>query len=358
MDPIGLFGILTCFVLLAGFCWCLNAKPHIRLLLRKLSLSAATFILLLLILEITFALLPAQSDDLNATLSSRKFQALYGGPHNSIGYRDVEHASSEYATRQVLFVVGDSFVEGAGIKDYRDRFSDVLQRQLGQQWLVANVGRGGWDTNAERNAVQTHPHKPHVIVLSYYVNDIYGAGESTGLAPTRSDVIGIPTLLSPFVNHSYFLNYAYWKVYRYTHGKRIGNKYFDFIQTAQSNTDIWAKHQADIKEFIDYTKQNQIQLVALVWPDLINVEASSAFTSKVISVFQECNVPTLDLAQHLRGRPASELIVSNYDTHPNVKTHHEVAGILFRFLNDQQILAKVSPAPSRIAERAAQTLAK
>src|SRR5687768_15895664 len=103
MDPIGMVGLLVCLVLLVGFIWALNAEFRVRQLLRKMSLSAATFVLLLMILEVSFALLPAQSDDLNTTLSSRKFHKLYGGPHNSIGYRDVDHSATEFATKKVMF---------------------------------------------------------------------------------------------------------------------------------------------------------------------------------------------------------------------------------------------------------------
>ena len=47
----------------------------------------------------------------------------YWKPINSYGYRDIEHVNLK--EKKLPFVVGDSFVAGHGIKNYKDLFSNV-----------------------------------------------------------------------------------------------------------------------------------------------------------------------------------------------------------------------------------------
>src|SRR5262245_21618978 len=56
------------------------------------------------------------------TLAARLwFARHWTPPGNSFGYRDVEHPDDG---KKKLFVLGDSFVAGMGIRDVRERFTD------------------------------------------------------------------------------------------------------------------------------------------------------------------------------------------------------------------------------------------
>ena len=79
---------------------------------------------LLLIVEIVFATVFVQSDGGNSTLVSKRWFQKYWNPINSDGYRDYEHIWKEH----VLFIVGDSYIAGHGIKNIDDRLSSILAK--------------------------------------------------------------------------------------------------------------------------------------------------------------------------------------------------------------------------------------
>src|SRR4029079_8000931 len=96
--------------------------------------------LTLLAFEVLFALVFIDTDAFAQTLASNRWLHLYFWNHvNALGYRDVEHPPELFRSRRSVLVLGDSFVAGYGIKDPRDRFSDILQQRLGDDWVVANV---------------------------------------------------------------------------------------------------------------------------------------------------------------------------------------------------------------------------
>ena len=126
---------------------------RLRSLLMKISVSVSTFVYLFLALEIIFYSSFAISDTFGFTLASQRWQERYSHPMNSFGYRDVEHSATDFDNKKVLFVVGDSFVAGHGISQTENRFSNILQRNLGGQYVVVNIAKNGWNTADEYQAI-------------------------------------------------------------------------------------------------------------------------------------------------------------------------------------------------------------
>jgi hypothetical protein len=179
----------------------------------------------------------------------------YFRPINSFGYRDVEHDANQFLNRQLIVVTGDSFVAGHGIRDINDRFSNILQKNLGDGFVVANVGMNGWETRDELQALSCFPYRPKKVVLSYYINDILGAARRTGHgSPVRVEPPG-NQLLSYVIDHSYTFNFAYWRLYIFNN-RDLGEKYWPFVQQAYSDPDIWEAHKGELIDFANYT-QNQ-----------------------------------------------------------------------------------------------------
>ncbi len=139
--------ILTCLVLLSALLliWSYILRSvwtktsRIRSLLMNVSVSVSVIIGIFLALEILFYSSFAVSDTFGFTLASRRWAEKYWHPINSFGYRDVEHNPTEFGNKKVLLVVGDSLVAGHGIPQIENRFSNILQRNLGGQYVVVNV---------------------------------------------------------------------------------------------------------------------------------------------------------------------------------------------------------------------------
>ena len=69
-------------------------------------------------------------------------------------------------------------------------------------------------------------------------------------------------------------------------------------------------------------------LLALVWPHLREIEQSRPYTARVVELLRALGVEVIDLAEHLAGRDAAELIVGPLDNHPGPELHAEVAELL------------------------------
>lgn len=139
--------------------------------------------MLLLIFELGFKLFVIQSDGFGHTLAAQRWFEKYWGPTNSFGFRDREFSETDLASTEKLFVVGDSFVAGLGINDPEERFSNHLRRWLAPDWSVCNLGRMGWNTRQELDAIRSFPIKPDLVVWSYYINDIENAAAEQGRTP-------------------------------------------------------------------------------------------------------------------------------------------------------------------------------
>jgi hypothetical protein len=295
----------------------------------KTSLLVATLIYLFLALELLFFSSFAVSDQFGFTLAAQRWNAKYWRPVNSSGYRDVEHDPTEFNNRSVLFVVGDSFVAGHGIPHQEDRFSNILQRNLGEQYLVVNIAMNGWDTADEYRAIVSYPHKPQKIILSYYINDILGVAQKLGhgspirVEPPRNKA------LRYIIDHSYFFNFVYWRLYVF-HNKDLGAKYWEYLKSSYSDPNVWEAHQKDLLKIVTYTQDQGIDLTVVVFPNLREVRGSAVITSKVAGFFRTQNVRVINLEPLMEDRDPKSLIVNSLDAHPNEALNKEVAELLTR----------------------------
>ncbi|MCI0565187.1 MAG: SGNH/GDSL hydrolase family protein, partial [Nitrososphaera sp.] len=221
--------------------------------------SVLSLWLLLLILELFFKAFVIQSDAFGHTLAAKRWFERYWGPTNSFGFRDQEFDTRILASSKTLFVIGDSFVAGLGVDNPEDRFSNHLRRWMGSDWCVLNFGRNGWDTRQEIDAVRSFHIQPNVIVWSYYLNDIAGAAAEHG----RSKYVDLsisPSWASALVEHSYLVNFVYWRWFRVL-SRLEGGPYWEGVQADFDNEAIWNTHRKELRDVVDYTHQHQIALL-------------------------------------------------------------------------------------------------
>ena len=87
----------------------------------------------------------------------------------------------------------------------------------------------------------------------------------------------------------------------------------------------------DIEKFAE--AQN-IQLIVVTFPDLQNIEDSRAIISQVVDLYQEQNVPVLDVTNLIEGNDPQALTVSAVDGHPNERLLQLVAEELYRIIRE------------------------
>ena len=281
----------------------------------------------LLVLELGMALFFAQSDGFNLTMSSQNWFKRHWQPVNSLGYRDAQPRPKSGDEKLVL-VVGDSFAAGHGIDRAEDRFGDVLGRELGAGWRVANAAKIGWDTVDEDEALRAYPVTPDVVVLAYFVNDIYRAAGKCDFPLPFAVQFPKNTLVRYLVDHFALANFAYWRLARIGNVDDAAKVFWDHLRAAYVDPKVWAAHAAELDSIIDWCRERHIRLIALVIPSLSDVAGSAAMTAPVATYFRERGVQTVDLTPTLMGRAPSDMVVNSVDTHANRRLNAEMADLL------------------------------
>lgn len=279
-----------------------------------------------LVLELGMALFFAQSDGFNLTMSSRNWFERYWKPVNALGYRDAA-PRPKAAGEKLVVVLGDSFASGHGIDRAGDRFGDILGRDLGPGWRVANVAKIGWDTVDEDQALRDYPVTPDVVVLAYYVNDIIPA------AKARHAELDFPIrfprgFTKYLVDHFALANFVYWRLARTGNMEGAGKRFWQGLAQAYADPVVWKDHADQLQSIVDWCAARKVRLVTLIIPNLVDVAGSAPMTSKVAAFFRDRGVPVVDLTGRLTGRNPADMVVNSVDSHANAGLNAEIARVL------------------------------
>lgn len=290
---------------------------------KTLSISGLIIFMFLLTLEVTFMFIP-RTHTFDHTNASRLWFKIYWKPVNPYGYRDkaVEHHSS----KKTYFFVGDSFTAGFGIKNVKNRYSDLVAESR-PEINVYNLGISAIDTRREftymKDFIRSSSVKPDNIFLQYYGNDIDIAAMDNrinlkGFFTPYSD---LPGFLIPVVRSSYFLNYFYWLFPR-----NDAVNYWDFLEEAYGSEKVLQDHYRDLAKFIEFANDNAVELVVILFPFLQNLESSEELYMQKIRTFFESNqIRILDVSALVRGLPLSKTLVNNHDAHASELVNRLIA---------------------------------
>ncbi len=309
--------------------WALRRMGADRARARGLAIltTADAILIVLLALDLGMSCFFAQSDGFNITMSSRNWFARHWHPVNSLGYRDAEPRPKADGEKLVL-VVGDSFAAGHGIDRAEDRFADVLGRELGPGWRVANAAMIGWDTVDEDQALRAYPVPPDVVVLAYFVNDIYRAAGKTGFALPFDVRFPKTAVVRYLVDHSALANFVYWRLARTGKVSEAAGAFWDRLRQAYADPAVWAAHAAELDSITDWCRQRHVRLIVLVIPGLADVAGTASMTARVAGHFRARGVETVDLTPLCAGRDPAGMMVNDVDAHANVGLNAEMAGLL------------------------------
>lgn len=299
-------------------------------LIENICLSLLVLFLTLMVVEFYFKVFFAQSDGFRYTLASQNWYQRYW-QSNSLGYRDAEWTPQNLAGKTKVMVVGDSFAAGNGIANPQDRFGNQLGRLLGGNYAVLNVASPGWDTGDQVQAIIKYPHRPDILILSYYINDIEGAAYAGG-AQRPQIRQNPPTWLDPLVRNSYAFNFLYWRLIRLGPQEWADTYWNDWLKKISADPDIRWRHRQELLAIIKGAASEQIPLYVVIFPNLAAIEESQPLTRPVIDLFAAHHIPVLDVGQLLAGRNPATTMVNAVDSHPNEAVHLEVARHLYQMI--------------------------
>jgi hypothetical protein len=303
--------------------------------LGNLTLVILALFVTFMALEFYFKVFYTETDTIYTLAFRNWHERYYEGTFNSLGYRDKEWTPEMIAGKTKVMVVGDSFVEGVGIEYTQDRFPDRLAQKLGPNYAVFNVGRGGAETDNEIQAIIKYPYSPDILVLAYFINDIGDKSGEFGVPPLPKEQVS--PLLSPLVQNSYALNFFYWRLIHILQAGQPDAKW-EWLLKLYNHPGAWWVHQQDLLSIVKGAKSQHIPLLVVVFPSMTQIEESKVVTERIIRLFDEQGVPTLDVTPLIKDLPTKELIASPVDPHPSERVHQLVAEALYNMFIEQKLV--------------------
>ena len=283
------------------------------------------------------------------TLVRSTWLKKYWWPINNMGYRDYDHYLGDLKNKKNIIIVGDSITAGFGIKDYRDRYPNILQEKLGNEWQIINISVPGWNLQQKVSATCSYPYINEVklIIFQYYFDDLVPEWVNyCGKPPVTDADWLIPESYSYYlIRKSYFINYVYWRLYEFTFlfRKDILKEYLSYLDCVKENKENTSMDAFNrLKDLIGLCEKNKIKLVILNIPHLELFENIRNKTNNswedMHMIFVKNNIPTIDITSQYNHYKTLNLRVNLSDCHPNEKAHRIIADFLFDELTKMNLI--------------------
>lgn len=301
--------------------------------LKNLGMVILSTFIILFLLESFFMFIP-RSHGVGYTLACKLWFAKYWSPINSYDYRDVEPVKNKNIN---IFIIGDSFTAGHGIKKIKDRFSDVVKEKLlekDKNIQVLNLSRDGFDTKSEYESmisfIKSSQIKPDFIVLQYCGNDIEQVAVNNGLKWVGpSPYQELNPAVRWVIRGSYLLNYFYWLFPRYDLGG-----YLKFLENAYSNETIFNEHVKDIKAFKDYADLVDAPLLVVIFPFWQDIDFSNKlYIDKLKLYFKDIGMNYIDVSLLSKDLILADRVVNINDGHASVKLNKLVGDEIYKYIS-------------------------
>ncbi len=236
-------------------------------------------------------------------------------PRNSLGLNDVEPGRKTRGPR--ILVLGDSYVEGAGVSR-PERFCSRLQELLRVSQPDAKViagGVGGWNTQNEARFLERHGEAlaPNVVVVGYVLNDAERPGEDTG-QPGRWE-IWLQTRLR---------SYLCYRIFRWRKAT-FGDYWKSIREQHKPGSESWQTVESALEKIATWCRRREIPCELVVLPIFTaEAEKGRAVMDQVVKRASAAGIHSYHALDDFEGR-WSDFAVSPHDAHPNPAGHERLA---------------------------------
>lgn len=294
-------------------------------------------IMLFYLLEGFFIFYPKTHSAGNTALSNISWASYYNSSKNEYDFRD--HPVGNLEGKKVIYAIGDSFAGGWGIKNIDQRYSNILEKKLGPDYRVLNMGVPGFGTRQEIYVLNKFLNvydvkKPDLVIWQYYVNDILGLG-----APPAEVFDGYrhrSPLVKYVVQNSFFLNFLYWLF-----PQKFDMDYDQYLETYFLNHEEKLRlHLSDIAFLTRMCKDKKIPLIVIGFPSLSDMDKTGPFIFFLEQFFAQEHVDFINICRLVKDIPFKERIVAINDPHPSLRVHRLVADELFLRIKTMDLYKK------------------
>jgi lysophospholipase L1-like esterase len=283
----------------------------------------------MLLLETGFRVFPIY-DPLAVNPGIRYFWADWLGPLNNFGHRDRDFVTPKPADTFRIVLLGDSFTEGAGLSR-EQTFGRLLQRQLGPNVEVYNLGHSGMTTREEADVLLRDGSKlgPDLIILGYVFND----AETHPLERPYRDLpawyVSAQRTLTQRLG-SYASYAVLGEVQKLLPGNFASMDAFYASQHDRGGRG-WANVTQGLSDIGRWAKDNHVEIIGAIWPFFFDEWRSdgNGLVGQVAGAMREHGFRVLDLSPVFAQRgPFGTLGISSHDAHPNAEANEIAARVL------------------------------
>jgi len=128
---------------------------------------------------------------------------------------------------------------------------------------------------------------------------------------------------------------------------RLGKKadYVEYYKSLYKKgfAEGWLRCRRTIGEIATHCKNNGIDFLITIFPDLHNLNENYMFkdiNALVINVAEEYNAHAYDLFDYFYGYDPESLWVSLDDTHPNAEAHKIIADGIYEYVTTNNLVTK------------------
>ncbi|MBI2009812.1 MAG: SGNH/GDSL hydrolase family protein [Candidatus Chisholmbacteria bacterium] len=268
---------------------------------------------------------------------------------NALSFRNDHFFSDKDPKELRLAAIGDSYTYGYGIENENDRYSNLLEKRLsatcapqGSTVKVYNMARPGMNTREELEILKmAQNYKVDGIILGYTFDDARSNRTAlhTNICYNRIFSYRHNPLLNWLLQKSFALEYLYVRAYNLFNAR-------EFTQTCWTETfealyrdpEIWIRHLQELKNLIDYTRENNLGLAVVIFPNIVDLgEDYSArdIHQNVATFFKANNIPVIDLLDVYAGLSPDDILVSRRDFHANELGHSLAAEAIYETINPE-----------------------
>ena len=247
---------------------------------------------------------------------------------NSKGLRDREYPYQKPAGTKRILVLGDSYTWGYGVGN-KEIYTEVLEQTLQDKYPhyeVLNAGVSGWGTDQQYLFLITEglKYSPDLVIVSHFINDLdeilqtesYGLQKPIYRLQGNNLVPGNLPVPRPSLANT-------------KHVQRI-------------NPFLLTKHL--LEEMQQKCSETNCPLVVMqfgtfIFPDRDDSIKLRKLITSAFPLMKNIHYLDLDGAFSAAELSAEELIGKNKDHHWDANGHRQTAEILYRFLQEQQLLS-------------------
>ena len=265
-------------------------------------------------------------------ISQRWFDRYY--EKNNLNTRDnIDYPVKRTPGKRRVTIIGDSFSAGHGIKDVEDRLGNLL-REIHPDWEVHIMALNGIETDQQLEFLpkfaEVDGYEYDIVLLAYCLNDIVYL--TPGMAEVYDKIYAYAENLNWLERNSYFVNTLTFRLMAMNDPSFAD--YWDRLEATYSGN-TWVTQQQNLARLQHYIESRNAQLMVITWPFLNTLGPEYRFQEvhqKLGAFWQAQQVPHLDLLEVFDTYYPDQLVVNEYDAHPNELANAIATTSVSRFL--------------------------